>query len=48
MDPQELDVLDHGDFIVYDEELEDFIGRTEKDGLNVEDPYKCYENNNDW
>lgn len=35
MDPQELDVLNHGDYIVYDERVDDFIRRTEKDGLNV-------------
>ncbi|KIL85889.1 hypothetical protein FAVG1_10858 [Fusarium avenaceum] len=39
MDPEELDVLHHADFIVYDQELDDFIRRTEKDGLNVVDLY---------
>ncbi|KAF4992908.1 hypothetical protein FGRMN_6851 [Fusarium graminum] len=38
MDPKELDFLEEPDFIVLDEHLDRFIGRTVKDGVNVETP----------
>ncbi|KAM0544978.1 hypothetical protein ACHAPJ_011558 [Fusarium lateritium] len=42
MDPKELDVLDEPDFIVLDDNLDRFIARTVKDGVNVEDPDSTY------
>jgi hypothetical protein len=39
MDPKELGDWDDPELIVCDEELDSFIARTVKDGLNVEDPY---------
>jgi hypothetical protein len=39
MDPKELDDWDDPNLIVCDEELDCFIARTVRGGLNVEDPF---------